>query len=68
MLVKTKCGPLTRRTEHLVSQLGGTMGSMQRTEKKIAIVTKVKMKSVIHLYWEIMVETRRAATYLHGKI
>jgi hypothetical protein len=44
------------------------MGSMQRMEKKIAMVTKVKTKMVIHLYWGIIVETRRAAPYLDGKI
>jgi hypothetical protein len=68
VFVRTKRGHLTRRTEHFLSQLGGTMGSMQRMEKKIAIVTKVKTKMVIHLYWGIIFETRRAAPYLHRKI
>jgi hypothetical protein len=51
---------LTRRPEHFLPQLRGTIGSVQRTEKKMAIVTKLKVKSVIHLYREIIVGTRRA--------
>jgi hypothetical protein len=41
--------------EHLLCQLGCTLGSMQRTEKNIAMLTKLKVKVVIHLFVEIII-------------